>query len=215
MLIAFGVVMLAAGIYYLYSKSQQNNPNKKKEVQGTPEKTTVQGVKKPEKVVEQKDMSGFIKFDKKMKEINAAYDEILRIRTGKQTQGSQDTGYQNYNQRDPIYDKIRQAINSRNFRYAEQLLGNVKAEERGAEWYFLRGCVLLQGQYYFDALNYLDKACQMDPNNPEYRNMRDRVRSQTNGYGAGQRGPTNAGGCNICDVCMALYCLDCLCGGFR
>ena len=153
--------------------------------------------------------------EEKMKEINAAYDEILRIRTGKQTQGSQDTGYQNYNQRDPIYDKIRQAINSRNFRYAEQLLGNVKAEERGAEWYFLRGCVLLQGQYYFDALNYLDKACQMDPNNPEYRNMRDRVRSQTNGYGAGQRGPTNAGGCNICDVCMALYCLDCLCGGFR
>ena len=153
--------------------------------------------------------------EEKMKEINAAYDEILRIRTGKQTEGSQNTGNQNYNQRDPIYDKIRQAINSRNFRYAEQLLGSVKAENRGAEWYFLRGCVLLQGQYYFDALNYLDKACQMDPNNPEYRNMRDRVRSQTNGYGAGQRGQTNAGGCNLCDVCMALYCLDCLCGGFR
>lgn len=154
--------------------------------------------------------------EEKMKEINAAYDEILRIRTGKQSSGSeQNTGYQNNTQRDPIYDRIRQAINSKNFRLAEQLLGSVKAENRGAEWYFLRGCVLLQGQYYFDALNYLDKACQMDPNNMEYRNMRDRVRNQTNGYGTNQRGNTNAGGCNLCDVCMALYCLDCICGGFR
>ena len=153
--------------------------------------------------------------EEKMKEINSAYDEILRIRTGKQTGNSQNTGSYQNTSRDPIYDKIRQAINRRDFRYAEQLLGSVKAENRGAEWYFLRGCVLLQAQYYFDALNYLDKACQMDPNNMEYRNMRDRVRNQTNGYGANQRGTTHAGGCNLCDVCMALYCLDCMCGGFR
>lgn len=153
--------------------------------------------------------------EEKMKEINAAYDEILRIRTGKNTSSEQGTSNQSYTNRDPVYDRIRQAINSRNFRLAEQLLGSVKAENRGAEWYFLRGCVLLQGQYYFDALNYLDKACQMDPGNQEYRNMRDRVRNQTNGYGANQRGNTNAGGCNLCDVCMALYCLDCMCGGFR
>ena len=153
--------------------------------------------------------------EEKMKEVNAAYDEILRIRTGKKTENNSSSSSSQNTARDPIYDKVRQAINSRNFRLAEQLLGSVNTENRGAEWYFLRGCVLLQGQYYFDAPNYLDKACQMDPSNNEYRTMRDRVRSQTNGYGANQRGTTNAGGCNMCDVCMALYCLDCICGGFR
>ena len=64
MLIAFGVVLLVAGIYYLYSKSQKNNSNKKQEVQLTTETATIQGIKRPEKVAEQKDMSGFIKFDK-------------------------------------------------------------------------------------------------------------------------------------------------------
>lgn len=64
MLVIFGVVVLVAGIYYLYTKSKSKNPNKGTEVQGTNEETALQGVKRPEKQVEQKDMSGFIKFDK-------------------------------------------------------------------------------------------------------------------------------------------------------
>jgi len=64
MLIGFGIVLLVAGVYYLYDKSKKQQPNKPTEVKSTEETTAIQGVKKPEKVVEQKDMSGFIKFDK-------------------------------------------------------------------------------------------------------------------------------------------------------
>ncbi len=65
MLIGFGIVLLVAGVYYLYDKSKKSKPTKTANVQETKETiATVQGVKKPEKVIEQKDMSGFIKFDK-------------------------------------------------------------------------------------------------------------------------------------------------------
>ena len=64
MLIAFGVLLLVFVIYYLYDKSKKNNANKSMPVKGTNETTNIQGVKRVEKPVEQKDMSGFIKFDK-------------------------------------------------------------------------------------------------------------------------------------------------------
>lgn len=64
MLIIFGVMVAVVGIYYLVTKNKKNNPNKGMQVQNTNETTAMQGVKRPEKQVEQKDMSGFIKFDK-------------------------------------------------------------------------------------------------------------------------------------------------------
>lgn len=64
MLIIFGVVVLIMVIYYLYDKSKKNNGNKQMEEVGQNNTEVPQGVKKTEKIVEQKDMSGFIKFDK-------------------------------------------------------------------------------------------------------------------------------------------------------
>lgn len=64
MLIAFGVIVLVAGIYFIYDKNKKNKPNVAGQVKGTNETQELQGVKKPQKPVEQHDMSGFIKFDK-------------------------------------------------------------------------------------------------------------------------------------------------------
>ena len=63
MLIAFGVVLLVIGVYYIYDKIKNNNA-KGNNVGKTSGVDKVSGVKKVDKAVEQKDMSGFIKFDK-------------------------------------------------------------------------------------------------------------------------------------------------------
>ena len=149
--------------------------------------------------------------EEKMKEINEAYDEILRIRAGEKSgntgsaYGSQST-YSN----DPVYANIRAAINRGDFNTAEAALNKIEKEKRGAEWHFLKGCVLVQRGYYFDAVKHIDTACNMDPGNAEYQTMRENLRARSVNYG----NPNNAGtvGCNMCDVCSCLVCMDCLCG---
>ena len=149
--------------------------------------------------------------EEKMKDINWAYDEILRIRANQQNGNSQNTNTSSdfSSSSTPFYARIRTMINSGDFNGAETMLNDVKKNERNAEWYFLKGCILTRRGYYFDAIKFIDRACTMDPNNQEYQMMRDNLRAQSYHYGNQPQG--NAGGCNMCDVCSALICLDCLC----
>lgn len=149
--------------------------------------------------------------EEKMKDINWAYDEILKIRANQQSGNYQNTNTSNgFSSGSSIYSRIRAMINSGDFNGAEALLNDVNKNERNAEWYFLKGCVLTRRGYYFDAIKFIDRACTMDPGNQEYQMMRDNLRAQSHNYGNQPHG--NAGGCNMCDVCSALICLDCLCG---
>ena len=148
--------------------------------------------------------------EKKMQDINWAYDEILKQRTN--SNGNYQNSYTSGNyQTSSRFSQIRVMINNGDINGAESLLNAVKKDERNAEWYFLKGCVLTRRGYFFDAIKFIDKACSMDPGNQEYKMMRDNLRSQSHQYGNQPQG--NAGGCNMCDVCSALICLDCLCGG--
>lgn len=143
--------------------------------------------------------------EEKMKEINEAYDEILRQRTAKKNSGYNGSNNDNYY----AYDSIRAAINSGDYRGAENMLNNIPQTSRGGEWFFLKGCILVQRGYYFDAMRYIDRACQLDPNNREYSTLRDNLRVQSQSYG--NPASRQQGGCNMCDVCTVLVCLDCLC----
>jgi curved DNA-binding protein CbpA len=161
--------------------------------------------------------------DEKMKEINSAYDEILRIRTsnstGRDTKGasynsySYDSGYR-AKSKNPIYNQVRQALNEENFRKAESLLSSVDKNDREAEWYFLHGCILLRGGYYFDALKYIETACQMEPENPEYRHAYQEVMNQAQGYNRQYQEHTDLD-CEtgLCRICCAIQALNCCCGG--
>ncbi len=167
--------------------------------------------------------------DEKMKEINSAYDEILKIRIGKATgynnnPDSNGTKGQSYgagfgqsSSKNPIYNQIRQEINKENFRYAEQLLSSIKQEEREAEWFFLHGCILLRGGYYFDALKYIENACRMDPNNQEYRQVYQSILTQAQGYNQAHQPQSSGGDCEdgLCRLCCAIQFIDCFCGGCR
>ena len=80
----------------------------------------------------------------KMKEINAAYEEINRRRGagggGRQTSGYSG-GYQQYGQHSgsSVLQQVRIAIQTGNLSRAEALLANFS--DHNAEWHFLRGAV--------------------------------------------------------------------------
>ena len=165
--------------------------------------------------------------ERKMQEINWAYDEILKQRAHQYTSNTSNNSNSSYsntysnsysnsysqgsqNQGAYRFSNIRSMINNGEIDGAEQFLDSVRNEERNAEWYFLKGCIFTRRGYIFDAIKSIDKACSMDPNNQEYRTMRENLRAHSNHYG-NQPQPNNAGGCDMCDVCSTLICLDCLC----
>ena len=161
----------------------------------------------------------------KMKEINAAYDEVQKIRAGKATgQGSAyggsshggGAGYgpftgsygEAYHNGDP-YVTARQLINLRRVAEAAQVLSTVPESQRNAEWHFLMGYIAAIRGHYVDAQQFFDTACGMDPSNAEYRDTRDRLRNRGDSFGAG-RG-SRVATCTFCNICTALACADCCC----
>lgn len=146
----------------------------------------------------------------KMKEVNAAYDEIQKQRASGQSNSNTGYGSDTYSGGNELYARIRRLINTGYIADAEQLLNTVAASERDAEWNFLKGCVEIRMGHYVDAQHYFDTACSMDPNNMEYRSANDRLRRQTNGYGGGYQ-TSQPQGCSGCDICSTLLCADCCC----
>ena len=145
--------------------------------------------------------------EEKMKEINAAYEEINKQRkTGKGGAKGKNT----------TYNDIRNMINARRMREAEAALARIPVAGRTADWHFLESLVLMQRGYVNDAMRELETACQMDPNNMEYQQAKQMFNQRAAGYGrgyAGSAGPygPNAGGCSTCDICQGLICADCCC----
>ena len=150
--------------------------------------------------------------EEKMKEVNAAYEEIQAERAKKNKKNSNSSGYGDFGTAggEGVYGEIRRALNSSDILKAQNLLNSIPAAERGAEWNFLVGCVMLRRGYYVDAQKYLDIACQMEPMNEEYRRAADSLRQRTRGFGSGYN-TANPGGCTGCDVCQGLICADCCC----
>ena len=148
--------------------------------------------------------------EEKMKEVNAAYDEILAMRSGKQN-GSSSGGYGDFGTSggSGIYAEIRRAINLGDVLKAQNLLNSIPNADRGAEWSFLSGCVMLRRGYYVDAQRYFDMATSQDPSNDEYRRAAETLRNNAGGFGSGYN--TSMGGCSGCDICQGLICADCCC----
>ena len=107
--------------------------------------------------------------------------------------------------------QIRQLINSGRYAQAEAMLDAMPQSDHQAEWNFLKGCVLLQKGWYYDAQRFFDIACYMDPANREYQAARDNLKNNAGRFGRGYSSApsTNMSGC--CDACSAMICADCLC----
>lgn len=149
--------------------------------------------------------------EEKMKEINMAYEEIRKIRSG--AAGSSQNQYSrssSQNTHGYDYSNVRRNINNGNVAAAEAELNSINEGDRAAEWHYLMGCVYIKKGFYVDAQKMLDKACTMDPGNMEYRQTYNQLRRNAGAYGGGQ-GNANSGGCSGCDVCSSLICADCCC----
>lgn len=146
--------------------------------------------------------------EEKMKAVNEAYDQIQKQRggAGSGAHSSQYSGQGTYSSgsADPAYNRIRSMVSAGDLDQAEQLLDGMN--DRGGEWYFLRGVIAYRKGWLDEALQNYQIACQMEPGNMEYRQALAML--QRSGRPAGSGMGPQAGGL---DCCTTLICLDCMC----
>ena len=174
----------------------------------------------------------------KMKEINEAYDEIVKIRKENAARGSTtggatgsygtyrtatgaggygNTAYGGFNTGNynsyaaaSAYPDVRNMMQNGRYADAEQILNGVPNTARNAEWYYLKGLVLYRRGWLDEAFANVQTACQMEPNNGEYRMAFNRLQMQRTGsYGGYTMNRTNS--VSSCDICSSLLLADCCC----
>ena len=150
----------------------------------------------------------------KMREINAAYDKIQEMRSGRggaNYNGSAsygDTGAYN-----SMKNTARNYVNSGNIMGAISILQSIPEGYRDAEWHYIMGHIYLKINNVSRASREFSIACSLDPSNTEYATAFDAVNSRTQGYGqyaGSQNFSTQNCGCSCCDLCTCLCCLNSL-----
>ena len=146
----------------------------------------------------------------KMKEINEAYDIIMKQRAngGGYSRSGYGGGGSSSSHGNAAYAEVRNAINAGNIARAEQILSSIP--NRGAEWHFLMGSALYRKGWFDEANREFQTAVNMDPANSEYRQALSYMRSGGQTPYRAQRSGT-FGGLNSCDLCSSLICADCCC----
>ena len=153
----------------------------------------------------------------KMKEINAAYEQITRERgkgggsssTSSAGYGGSYGGYAGSSS-SSVLQQVRVAISTGDLTRAEALLANYS--DHNAEWNFLRGAVCYRRGWMDEARRYYQTACQMDPGNAEYRRALEFMEH------AGQTAyhpEDRPFGTDVCTAnpCLSLCCAYALCNG--
>ncbi len=151
----------------------------------------------------------------KMKQINEAYDQITRERSGGGSYSSSSASYsqarpqQGYSQGGVRgdYTAVRNAITQGNLDRAEMLLGSIRSHD--AEWHFLMGSVTYRRGFYDEAERYFATAVSMAPGNVEYRQAYSyMVQSSRQGRSPMRRGVDED---ELCNLCGRLWMMDCCC----
>ena len=152
----------------------------------------------------------------KMKEINEAYDTIMKMRgsghgAGRSssggTYGGYSGGYGAYGtQADPRFREVRAAITRGDLNAADHLL-SILSEHNG-EWYFLKGVICQRRGWLDEARRNYETACQIAPDNMEYVQALERLSGNGQGYRPeGYEVFTTGCGNNMCGRLACAYCL--------
>ena len=152
--------------------------------------------------------------EEKMKEVNEAYDAIIRQRAGGQSYGgASHRGYQSSGSgqgaygHDPLFQQVRQMIDMGRLNEAQRLLESSGA--RTAEWYYLMGSLSYRRGWLAEARDHFNMALRMEPGNMEYHQAVQYLDQQAGrGFQTYQQG-----GMSTSDCCMGALCLNCLCNG--
>lgn len=115
--------------------------------------------------------------EKKFKEVQAAYDEIVNIRKGNYSYSSKNSSdYYNFNDffysrtnNDSTYSTIYEYINNRRYREAMDLLNGIS--QKSAVWFYLSAICCYNLGDEVNARKYSKAAYDMEPTNFMYRNL--------------------------------------------
>ncbi|MEG0779894.1 MAG: J domain-containing protein [Oscillospiraceae bacterium] len=162
----------------------------------------------------------------KMKEINAAYEQITKDRSGRSgssspygSYGGGATASQTWSTASgsSAFQQVRIAIAQGDLTRAEGLL-NVISDHSG-EWNFLKGTICFRRGWLDEARRYYGTACQMEPGNREYREALQYMENggQTAYQSQGTYTTETCGGGDLCSklCCTYLLCNGCGCAGIR
>lgn len=164
--------------------------------------------------------------EKKMKEINEAYDNINKYRqkgrgTGSTVNENNYSSYSNYKSStnstsysNSEYYRVRIYIQKNMINEAESILDSIPQSQRNSEWQFLKGMCAYKKGWSDEAYTYFSTACSMNPNNAEYMSALNTMNRQRNyGYGGYNTNvKSNSGVCSECaDICGSILCINCIC----
>ena len=164
----------------------------------------------------------------KLKEINQAYEMLTKKQSsagsggsygpgsayGQSTRGSgsysrpNGSTYSGPNAAE--FNRARSWINQNNLNAARTILDGPNIVHN-AEWNYLYGVIYLRQGWYEKAHACIKRAYEMEPDNPDYRNAYVSLNNSGRPYANTGTSGMDASPC--CDVCSALMCLNCCCGG--
>lgn len=152
--------------------------------------------------------------EEKMRELNEAYDYLMKNDNGSSFSSSSNNYESDSYEKGTSssnYQSIRMDLQSGNFAVAESKLGNIQTHD--AEWNYLMGVVHSRKGWHDSAYKFISTACNMSPNNMEYRGAMNSLRNNNNSY----RRPYNGGNNNsddLCNLCATLWCAENICSCF-
>ena len=155
--------------------------------------------------------------EEKFKEVQQAYEHIMKQRQNGGGYSSYNRGYANtnqsynYNTDDQAGMQLQAArnyINARRFHEALNVLNGIS--NRNAMWYYYSSVANMGIGNNIVAVEHARQAAAMEPNNMEYVNYANQLqfrgqRYQTTGYGYGRNSYSTG------DMCCDLWCADTLC----
>ena len=149
--------------------------------------------------------------NEKLQEVNEAYDMITKGRTSggsSYSSGSSYGGSSSYGTNSK-FAYVRNLIQQRRFADADAELN--RTNDQSAEWHFLKGCVCVSRGWQFEGIQHLQTAVNMDPTNPEYRNMLNNINMRRTTYNQMGNGYGYQRNDDMCNCCSNLICADCCC----
>lgn len=114
-------------------------------------------------------------------------------------------------QRGDALDPVRSYINA--MRYREALYALSQVRTRTAEWYYLSAIAQYMAGNSVTALQHIEQAVSMAPDNPQYQQLRQQMRSGAQAYTTRSQGfgmPNFGGVSPLClGLCLARLCCRC------
>ena len=159
--------------------------------------------------------------EEKFKEIQEAYDEIMRQRSTGGGQTSNSYNYGRYQQQssgdqDVEMQAVINFINNRRYQEALNLFNRMP--NRTSMWYYASAFANAGLGNNIVARDHAAQAVNIEPNNVQYRQLLNQIefnsrRYQSNPYGGYGMGGGSCGTGNICcDLCIADQCCECMGG---